>query len=312
MRPRVLTGVMLIMIAGGLAIWMLGRDPMQTSESADVSTQGQKPYPKSVLSPPMIADMQDRTVEAELDYILTTAVLDDETYERFQAGAEKFAAYIMQRPLLRDDLILRAASTSENRIRRVILSAFSHLPATDRRDIGLALIASPDWDARRGAVKMVMTEDVMTELGQSKVVEILSSEHDPRVKVPLLKAAGHIKNTPENKSILNYLTQTVAAEPNTDIRGEALIAKTRIIREDLTALPLDITAALQSQDPDYQMYGLLSVSLILDKAQQMRASSHSDINKDIEAALYAITIADSDAGSPELIALADALYFSHY
>lgn len=199
------------------------------------------------------------------------ADLSDQDYEDHRASATLLATYLRHDPAQLAALITLATTTADGNKRHLIRTIFHELDPVQQRALGKALLTSPDAALRREGANYLSADETLNDAVVSELVSLLATEFDVYTKVALIKALDKPNRFHGDSGILDALDQTLRSEIDAQLRGEALVLKSR-----LTPSPdevfFDATSAVQSQDKKYALYGVRAMDTLL---QDAAPGSHS-------------------------------------
>ncbi len=189
--------------------------------------------------------------------------LDDETYQRLEAHIQEIAAHLQHDDALRQHYIQMALTTLDGDKRAFLSAIFNHLPFRQKIEIGGDFIGSDNWRVRADGVTLIADQADPNFGLANTLMDVFTNEQNSYVKHNIL---NHLKQNSVLKGdakILNQLDSAIYNQADTSVRVAALRAKMQLSERVHHILP-DALQALRTNDPEFQLAGLIAIEQILE------------------------------------------------
>lgn len=211
--------------------------------------------------------------ESTLSMLGENLELDDETFQRLEVHVKEIAAYLQYDESQRQRYLHMALTTTDGDKRAFLTVIFSHLPYQQKLELAENFVGSDDWRVRADGVTLIAADENTLNLAVAEtLLDAFSSEQHSYVKSSILNYLKKSIGLKGDAEILSQLDSAIYNEVDPSVRVAALKTKMQL-SEQLYHIVPDALQALRTNEPEFQMAGLIVLEQVLrrDKAASENA-----------------------------------------
>ena len=291
----------------------------QHTES-DLQTQKTSNLPKPSINEPALTEQQniektekdlingcDDTCANKLitQFINGNNLTEDDGFNISSDQANKVAQLLNADPSKLTEMENTLRSLKNPSARDSILYVFSRLPDDQVQRVSQALSNSENKSDRIDALSLLESVANTNPDAQNEIKQIIGSESDPDILLTAIKVSHSLNPDSVDSVTQSRLSNLINSSNNDEIRSQALVTKTNIIKHN-TDLQSDVQKALTSGSKRFQEAGLQALDNVLGKQKNDVLLSNNELRKSVE------TIANDPNADPRTRVDALNLIRRHY
>ena len=180
-----------------------------------------------------------------------------------RAPSDKLVSQLARNARLRTELIKIAVEASGDK-RQFIIAAFSQLKTGSQWALGKALSEASEYNQRLDGIHLLANPATMNKAVGMWFTGRLETEQDLYVRSALIKALSQTDLFYGDSRVAQVLSNVIATDADSSVRGEALLAKVRLAKNPQASLS-DSLAAVRSSSSEYQQYGALALEQVVTR-----------------------------------------------
>ena len=275
--------------------------------------------PKSSISQPTLTKQQNTEKAEELingcndtcginlitQFINGNNLTEEDGFNISSDQANKVAELLTSDPSKLSEMENTLRSLKNPSARDSILYVFSRLPDDQVQRVSQALSNSENKSDRIDALSLLESVANTNPDAQNEIKQIIGSESDPDILLTAIKVSHSLNPDSVDSVTQSRLSNLINSSNNDEIRSQALVTKTNIIKHN-TDLQSDVQKALTSGSKRFQEAGLQALDNVLGKQKNDVLLSNNELRKSVE------TIANDPNADPRTRVDALNLIRRHY
>lgn len=241
--------------------------------------------------------------------------LDDRNFELLETYADDISVYLQNDNTMRQHYIQMALTTMDGDKRAFLTDVFKHLPYQQKLEVGEKFIGSENWRVRADGVTLIADNDVANLDISKSLMDIFSTEENSYVKGSILSLLKNNSNLKGHAETLLQLDSIIYNGIDSRDRIAAFKAKMQLGEQPYDILP-DAVHALRTNEPEFQMAGLIAISQIMENELEYTENGvyidTNSIRNDIENIRNMAAYKDDEEHIKQLTEEADAIYLRYF
>jgi len=241
--------------------------------------------------------------------------LNDETFHQLGSYTKEIAAYLEHEESKRHHYLEMALTTKDADKRSFLTDVFIHLPYHQKVELADSYIVSEDWRLRANGVTLIAGYDIATVTVGHSLMDIFANEESSYIKSNILTHIEQSSVLQGDTEILHQLDSAIYNETDSSVRVAALKAKMQLSEQPYHILP-DALQALRTNEPEFQLAGLVVIEKVLQQEKTYIASGHqldvTSIKNEFEIIRNLAVYGENKKNVDRLIEEANMIYLRYF